>query len=111
MTGSSSGQVLACASAHTTHVQKKAQPTRMWHWMRSSSESKEAHLLIQLNLLVLQTCDMNTFKYGVGDRGSSIRIPFPVSKAGKGYLEDRRPSANVDPYTVARLLIKTCLQT
>jgi len=56
-----------------------------------------------------ETSDMNTFKYGVGDRGSSIRIPFPVSKAGKGYLEDRRPSANVDPYTVARLLIKSTL--
>jgi len=56
-----------------------------------------------------ETSDMNTFKYGVGDRGSSIRIPFPVSKAGKGYLEDRRPSANVDPYTVARLLIKSTM--
>lgn len=29
--------------------------------------------------------------------------------AGKGYLEDRRPAANVDPYTVARLLIKSTL--
>ena len=27
------------------------------------------------------------------------------------YLEDRRPAANVDPYTVARLLIKTTLLT
>lgn len=25
----------------------------------------------------------------------------------KGYLEDRRPAANVDPYIVARLLLKT----
>lgn len=54
-----------------------------------------------------ETCDMNTFKYGVADRGSSIRIPLPVSLAGKGYLEDRRPAANVNPYTVARLLIKS----
>ena len=46
------------------------------------------------------------FRYGVADRGSSIRIPLPVQLAGKGYLEDRRPAANVDPYTVARLLIK-----
>ena len=28
---------------------------------------------------------MNTFKFGIGDRGSSIRIPFPVSKAGIAY--------------------------
>ena len=25
-----------------------------------------------------ETCDMNTFRYGVADRGSSIRIPLPV---------------------------------
>lgn len=47
---------------------------------------------------------------GVADRGASIRIPLPVQLKGYGYLEDRRPSANVDPYTVARLLIKTCLK-
>eukprot|EP00195_Chlamydomonas_chlamydogama_P017147 CAMPEP_0202899312 /NCGR_PEP_ID=MMETSP1392-20130828/7572_1 /ASSEMBLY_ACC=CAM_ASM_000868 /TAXON_ID=225041 /ORGANISM="Chlamydomonas chlamydogama, Strain SAG 11-48b" /LENGTH=378 /DNA_ID=CAMNT_0049585467 /DNA_START=44 /DNA_END=1180 /DNA_ORIENTATION=- len=56
-----------------------------------------------------ETCDINTFKYGVADRGSSIRIPLPVMLKGYGYLEDRRPAANVDPYTVARLLIKTTL--
>jgi glutamine synthetase len=54
-----------------------------------------------------ETADMNTFGYGVADRGASIRIPLPVSLAGKGYLEDRRPAANVNPYTVARLLIKS----
>jgi glutamine synthetase len=57
-----------------------------------------------------ETCDINTFKFGVADRGSSIRIPLPVQLKGYGYLEDRRPAANVDPYTVARLLIKTILK-
>jgi glutamine synthetase len=47
----------------------------------------------------------------VADRGSSIRIPLPVMLKGYGYLEDRRPAANVDPYTVARLLIKTILKS
>ena len=56
-----------------------------------------------------ETCDMNTFRSGVADRGASIRIPLPVQRQGYGYLEDRRPAANVDPYTVARLLIKTIL--
>jgi len=54
-----------------------------------------------------ETCDVNTFRSGVADRGASIRIPLPVQLEGYGYLEDRRPSANVDPYTVSRLLIKT----
>mmetsp|Transcript_23977 Transcript_23977/g.65804 ORF Transcript_23977/g.65804 Transcript_23977/m.65804 type:complete len:386 (-) Transcript_23977:403-1560(-) len=56
-----------------------------------------------------ETCDMNIFKFGVADRGSSIRIPLPVQLKGYGYLEDRRPSANVDPYNVARLLIKSVI--
>eukprot|EP01025_Chloroclados_australasicus_P055756 TRINITY_DN682_c0_g1_i1.p1 TRINITY_DN682_c0_g1~~TRINITY_DN682_c0_g1_i1.p1 ORF type:complete len:414 (-),score=41.21 TRINITY_DN682_c0_g1_i1:307-1458(-) len=57
-----------------------------------------------------ETCDINTFRSGVADRGASIRIPLPVQLKGYGYLEDRRPAANVDPYTVARLLIKTILK-
>jgi len=56
-----------------------------------------------------ETCDINTFKSGVADRGCSIRIPRPVQMDGYGYLEDRRPAANVDPYVVARLLIETTL--
>ena len=56
-----------------------------------------------------ETADINTFSSGVADRGSSIRIPLPVSKMGQGYLEDRRPAANADPYVVARMLIKTIL--
>lgn len=40
---------------------------------------------------------MNTFRSGVADRGASIRIPLPVQLKGYGYLEDRRPAANVSP--------------
>ena len=57
-----------------------------------------------------ETCDIKTFKAGVADRGCSIRVPRPVSLAGCGYLEDRRPAANADPYTVARMLITTVLK-
>eukprot|EP00245_Coleochaete_scutata_P006859 TRINITY_DN21672_c0_g1_i1.p1 TRINITY_DN21672_c0_g1~~TRINITY_DN21672_c0_g1_i1.p1 ORF type:complete len:421 (+),score=76.40 TRINITY_DN21672_c0_g1_i1:96-1358(+) len=56
-----------------------------------------------------ETANINTFKSGVADRGASIRIPLPVSLEKKGYLEDRRPAANVDPYVVARMLIETTL--
>ena len=54
-----------------------------------------------------ETCDINTFRWGVSDRGASIRIPWQVSKDGYGYLEDRRPSANCDPYLVCHKLIET----
>jgi glutamine synthetase len=54
-----------------------------------------------------ETCSYRQFKYGVGDRGASVRIPLHVKQAGRGYLEDRRPCANIDPYVVCRLLIET----
>ena len=54
-----------------------------------------------------ETCDMSTFKYGVSDRGASIRIPWHVNKDGKGYLEDRRPCANVDPYKLTAKIMDT----
>lgn len=54
-----------------------------------------------------ETCSIHEFKYGVSDRGASIRIPMATAKDGKGYLEDRRPAANMDPYQVCAALMKT----
>lgn len=54
-----------------------------------------------------ETCSYREFRWGVSDRGASIRIPLHVAQAGQGYLEDRRPCANVDPYVVTRLLLET----
>ena len=56
-----------------------------------------------------ETCDINTFKAGESDRGASIRIPVGTAKKGYGYIEDRRPGANSDPYLVAaRILSSVC---
>ena len=54
-----------------------------------------------------ETARHNEFFYGVSDRGASVRIPWQVEKAGKGYIEDRRPNANCDPYVVTQLVIDT----
>ena len=54
-----------------------------------------------------ETCRFDEFRYGVSDRGASIRIPWQVEKAQKGYLEDRRPNANCDPYVITRLILET----
>ena len=54
-----------------------------------------------------ETCPINQFHWGVSDRGASVRVPNQVAKDGKGYLEDRRPSANCDPYRVCHRLIET----
>ena len=54
-----------------------------------------------------ETCAWSEFRAGVSDRGASVRIPWQVAKEGKGYIEDRRPQANCDPYVVTSLLIDT----
>ncbi|CDS12202.1 Putative Glutamine synthetase [Lichtheimia ramosa] len=54
-----------------------------------------------------QTGHISIFNYGVANRGASIRIPRHVSKEGKGYLEDRRPASNIDPYRVTAILVET----
>ena len=55
-----------------------------------------------------ETQSINEFSYGVSDRGASIRIPImTVEKGWKGWLEDRRPASNGDPYKIAGRIIKT----
>ena len=56
-----------------------------------------------------ETCRYDEYKYGVSDRTASVRIPALVAKEECGYLEDRRPNANADPYEVARVLLQTTL--
>ena len=55
-----------------------------------------------------ETQSIKKFSYGVSDRGASIRIPVvTVSNDWVGYLEDRRPAANADPYQVIRHIVRT----
>lgn len=54
-----------------------------------------------------ETQSISEFSYGVSDRGASIRIPMQTSNDGYGYLEDRRPSSNMDPYQACSILIET----
>ncbi|MEV7900332.1 glutamine synthetase [Streptomyces anulatus] len=55
-----------------------------------------------------ETAPWNEYSYGVSNRGASVRIPWQVEQDQKGYIEDRRPNANVDPYVVTRLIVDTC---
>lgn len=52
-----------------------------------------------------ETCSLSEFRYGVSDRGASVRIPWHVAKSGRGYLEDRRPGSNADPYVISEYMI------
>jgi glutamine synthetase len=54
-----------------------------------------------------ETAPWTEYSYGVSNRGASVRIPWQVAKERKGYIEDRRPNANADPYVVAALITET----
>lgn len=54
-----------------------------------------------------ETSSMDDFSWGISHRGKSIRIPLNVAQEGYGYLEDRRPSANLNPYLVCEKMCDT----
>jgi glutamine synthetase len=54
-----------------------------------------------------ETAHFTEFTYGVSDRTASIRLPRSVHEDGCGYLEDRRPNANADPYKIAARILRT----
>lgn len=56
-----------------------------------------------------ETGHISQFSSGVANRGASIRIPRHVSIEGKGYLEDRRPASNIDPYRVTEIIVSSTL--
>ena len=47
-----------------------------------------------------ETQSIDKFSWGVSDRGASIRVPQSTAKEWKGYIEDRRPASNADPYKI-----------
>ncbi|XP_028163325.1 glutamine synthetase 1, mitochondrial-like [Ostrinia furnacalis] len=55
-----------------------------------------------------ETASFDTCRWGVADRGASIRLQRSVVTKGKGFLEDRRPAGDCDPYRVCALLAETC---
>lgn len=54
-----------------------------------------------------ETAPWSEYSYGVSDRGASVRIPWQVAVEKKGYIEDRRPNANGDPYVISALMTET----
>ena len=55
-----------------------------------------------------ETQSIDKFSWGIADRGASIRVPHSFANAGyKGYLEDRRPNSQGDPYKIVSRVLKT----
>ena len=51
-----------------------------------------------------ETQSIHEFSWGVSDRGASIRVPISTEKEWKGYVEDRRPASNADPYRIIDII-------
>lgn len=55
------------------------------------------------------TSYIHDFSARVADRRACIRVPRQVAEDGRGYLEDRRPASNCDPYAVSEILVRTII--
>ena len=56
-----------------------------------------------------ETAPIDQFSYGIGTRNTSMRISNKCKRDGFGYIEDRRPAANVDPYLAMTRIAETLL--
>ncbi|CAF1351676.1 unnamed protein product [Adineta ricciae] len=57
-----------------------------------------------------ETANINICTTGIANRYVSVRVPRQVAEDKCGYLEDRRPASNCDPYDVTDALVRTlCL--
>ena len=55
-----------------------------------------------------ETQSIDKFNYGIANRGASVRVPHSfVNNCYKGYLEDRRPNSQGDPYQIASRILQT----
>ena len=57
-----------------------------------------------------ETQSIDKFSWGVSDRGASIRVPLSTSEKWTGYVEDRRPASNADPYKITYIIAQSIKQ-
>jgi glutamine synthetase len=54
-----------------------------------------------------ETQSIDKFSWGISDRGASIRVPQSTAEHWTGYLEDRRPGSNADPYKIVYQIMES----
>ena len=58
-----------------------------------------------------ETATYDEFTVGLRTRNTSIRIPHDMIMNGTGYMEDRRPGANMDPYRIVKRYWEYAIQS
>ncbi|HEX8416863.1 MAG TPA: glutamine synthetase, partial [Methylobacterium sp.] len=102
------------ANFSTAHLREVGGKAYFEALMAAFAEAKDDHIAVYGpdNHMRLtgkhETASINDFSYGIADRGASIRVPHSFANNGyKGYLEDRRPNSQGDPYQIASQILKT----
>lgn len=102
------------ANFSTKHLREVGGKPYFEKLMAEFSKNLDEHIAVygpdnHLRLTGLhETQSIDTFSYGIADRGASIRVPHSFANNDyKGYLEDRRPNSAADPYLVAGRILKT----
>ena len=101
------------SGCHTNFSYKKMR-TIKYEWKKTVELLKDEHKLFMENYGTNdermtgynETSKIDEFNYGVGDRTCSIRIPRETFINKIGYIEDRRPSSDMNPYLVTGLLTR-----
>ncbi|GLT43219.1 hypothetical protein SLA2020_171860 [Shorea laevis] len=88
-------------------IKKAIEKLRLWRkeHIVAYGEGNERHLTGKH-----ETADINTFSWVLISSFLvvSIRVGRETEK-GKGYFEDRRPAANMDPYLVTSMIAETTI--
>ena len=98
----------------TTYMREKGGKKYFEALMAAFDKYKNEHIAVygpdnHLRLTGLhETQSIDKFNWGVANRGASVRVPHSfVNNGYKGYLEDRRPNSQGDPYAIAGRILKT----
>ena len=98
----------------TTHLREVGGKDYFEALMAAFDKYKNEHIAVygpdnHLRLTGLhETQSIDKFNYGIANRGASVRVPHSfVNNNYRGYLEDRRPNSQGDPYKIAGRILQT----
>jgi len=102
------------ANFSTTHLRETGGEAYFLSLMAAFDKYKDEHIAVygpdnHMRLTGLhETQSIDKFSWGIADRGASIRVPHSFkNNSWKGYLEDRRPNSQGNPYQIASRILKT----
>lgn len=85
---------------------KKLEKNHMKHMVNYGNDEKTNRMRLSGKF---ETAPFDKFSWGIASRKASIRLQRRIKEKDKGFMEDRRPAADCDPYLVCGLIMETCL--